>query len=183
LIDSKISRRYAKALLSLGQEDGNYLEYGQNLKEFAEFCSANEELFQVISNQIFITEDRKKILEKILEKTPFSDMVKNYLRLLLDKNRIGSVKEITDHYQRLTDDISNIVRAELITARPLKDDALKKIVQALNRLTSKDVKVEIKEDASIMGGLIVKTGDLVIDGSVKTQLEGLRESLKRGEYN
>ncbi|SPD74868.1 ATP synthase subunit delta [uncultured Desulfobacterium sp.] len=183
MIDSKISRRYAKALLSLGQEDGNYLEYGRNLKEFAEFCAANEEFFQVVSNQIYVIEDRKKILEKILEKTPFSDMVKNYLRLLLDKNRIGSVKEITDHYQRLTDDISNIVRAELITARPLKDDALKKIVQALNRLTSKDVKVEIKEDASIMGGLIVKTGDLVIDGSIKTQLEGLRESLKRGEYN
>ena len=183
MIDSKISRRYAKALLSLGQEDGNYLEYGRNLEEFAAFCSANSEFFQVISNQIYAIEDRKMVLEKVLDKSPFSNMVKNYLKLLLDKNRIGSVKEITDHYQRLTDDISNIVRAEVITARPLKEESLDKIVQALNRLTSKDVKVEIREDASIMGGLIVKTGDLVIDGSVKTHLEGLRESLKRGEYN
>jgi len=68
LIGSRISRRYAKALLSLGQEDGHYEEYGQNLNEFASFCSINREFFQVISNQIFSVEDRKKVLELALEK-------------------------------------------------------------------------------------------------------------------
>ena len=180
MIDSKISKRYARALLSLGQEDGNYAEYGQDLQEFADFCSANDEFFQVISNQIFSIDDRKKIIERVLEKSPFPDRVKNFLRLLLDKKRIGAVKEITGHYSRLTDEISNITRAEVITARPLKEDALKRLVQVLKRFTSKEVKVDVKQDESIIGGLIVKTGDLVLDGSVKTQLEGLRESLKNG---
>jgi len=183
LIDSKISRRYAKALLSLGQEDGNYAEYGRNLQEFADFCSANDEFFRVVSSQVFAIEGRKKIIETVLDKSSFSDMVKNFLKLLLDKNRIGAIKEITDHYSRLTDEISNITRAEVITARPLKEDALDRLVNALKGLTSKDIKVNVTEDVSIMGGLVVKTGDLVLDGSVKTQLEGLRESLKRGEYN
>jgi len=183
LIGSKISRRYAKALLSLGQEDGHYEEYGQNLQEFAKFCSANREFFQVISNQIFSVEDRKKIMETVLEKSSFSDVGKNFLRLLLDKNRIRAIEEITDHYSRLTDEISNITRADIITAKPLKEDALNKLVQTLKGLTKKEVEVNVQEDESIMGGLIVKTGDLVLDGSVKTQLEGLRESLKRGEYN
>ena len=183
MINSKIPRRYARALMSLGQEEGQYVEYGQNLQEFSDFCAANDEFFRVVSNQVFALDDRKKIIETVLEKSSFSDMVKNFLRLLLDKDRIGAIKEITDHYSELTDEISNITRAEVVTAVPLKEDAVDRLVQALKALTSKDVKINVSEDASIMGGLIVKAGDLVLDGSVKTQLEGLRESLKRGEYN
>ncbi len=181
--NSKISKRYAKALLSLGQEDGKYAEYGQNLQEFTDFCSANDEFFRVISNQIFDSGDRKKIMNSILQDSVFSKIVKNFLQLLLDKNRIGVVDEITDHYTRFTDELSNITRAEVITAKPLKGDARERLVEALKALTSKEVEIDVREDSSIMGGLIVKTGDLVLDGSVKTQLEGLRESLKRGEYN
>lgn len=181
MIGSRISRRYAKALLSLGQEDGHYEEYGKNLNEFASFCSINSEFFQVVSNQIFSVEDRKRVLEVALGKSTFSDVVKNFLRLLLDKNRIGVIKEITDYYSRLTDELSNIIRADIITARPLKTEALKRLKKALKGLTSKDVRTEVKEDKSLIGGLIAKIGDLVLDGSVKAQLEGLRESLKRGE--
>jgi F-type H+-transporting ATPase subunit delta len=181
LIGSRISRRYAKALLSLGQEDGHYEEYGKNLNEFASFCSINSEFLQVVSNQIFSVEDRKRVLEVALSKSTFSDVVKNFLRLLLDKNRIGVIKEITDYYSRLTDELSNIIRADIITARPLKTVALKRLKKALKGLTSKDVRTEVKEDKSLIGGLIAKIGDLVLDGSVKAQLEGLRESLKRGE--
>ncbi len=182
MTDSKIFRRYAKALLSLGREDGHYEEYGQNLQEFAYFCSANDEFFGVISNRIYSLENRKKIIEAILIRSSFSDLLKNFLRLLLDKNRIGAIKEITAHYLKLTDEISNITHAEVVTAVPLKEDALERLVKALKGLVSKEVKIDVREDVSIIGGLIVKTGDLVLDGSVKTQLEGLRESLKRGEY-
>ncbi len=180
---SKIAKRYAKALLSIGQEDGNYVEYGRNLQEFTDFCSSHDEFFRVISNQIFSVEDRRRITEDILAKSALLPMVNNFLLLLLDKNRIGAVEEITVHYSRLTDEISNITRAEVITPRPLKDDALDRLVNALKGLTSKDVKVDITEDQSVMGGLVVKIGDLVLDGSIRTQLEGLRESLKRGGHN
>ena len=183
MIGSRISRRYAKALLSLGQEDGHYEEYGQNLNEFARFCSINSEFFQVVSNQIFSVEDRKKVLEVALEKSVFSNVVKNFLRLLLDKNRIGVIQEITGYYSRLTDVLSSITQADIITARPLKTEALERLKNALKILTSKDVRAEVIEDKALIGGLIVKIGDLVLDGSVKAQLEGLRESLKRGEYS
>lgn len=183
MIGSRISRRYAKALLSLGQEDGHYAEYGQNLNEFSSFCSSNGEFFQVVSNQIFSLEDRKKILEVALGKSGLSDVVKNFLRLLLDKNRIGVISEIAAHYSRLTDGLLNITRADIITARPLKTEALERLKRVLKELTSKDIKSEVKEDRSLIGGLIVKIGDLVLDGSVRAQLEGLRESFKRGEYS
>jgi len=183
LIDSKISRRYAKALLSLGREDGQYEDYGRNLQEFGQFCSANREFFQVVSSQIFSVEERKKILDLVLEKSPFSDTLKNFLRLLLDKNRIGALEEIADYYSRLTDEISNVTRAEVITARALKNEHMDKLQQALTKLTSKKVKMDVKEDESLIGGLIVRIGDLVLDGSVMAQLKGLKESLRRGEYS
>ena len=88
MIGSKISRRYAKALLSIGQEEGRYEEYGKNLKEFADFCLANGEFYRIISNRIFSLEDRRKVLDAVLVKSGFTDTVKNFLRLLLDKDRM-----------------------------------------------------------------------------------------------
>ena len=180
---SKISRRYAKALLGLGQEDGQYGKYGQDLEEFSVFCSANQEFYHVVVNKIFSAEERKKVLEFVLEKSSFLDVTKNFLRLLLDKNRLGAIQEITDYYSKLTDEISGVTRAQVITAKPLKEAAQDKLEKALSGLTSKTVSIEVKEDESLIGGLVVKIGDLVLDGSVKAQLEGLKESLKRGEYN
>ena len=183
MIDSKISRRYAKALLSLGEEKGQYVQYGENLREFATFCAENNEFFRVISSQLFTIEDRKKILEEILKKGNLSEMVNNFLKLLIDKNRIGAIAEISDYYSKLTDEISNITRAEIFTAKPLSSDTLIKLEKTLSSLVSKEVKTVVKEDKALIGGLLVKIGDLVLDGSIKAQLEGLKESLKRGEYN
>ena len=183
MISSKLSRRYAKALFSLGQEDGNFLQYGQEIKEFADFCYANKEFFGVVANQIFSVTERKNVLNAILVKSSFSDLVKNFLRLLLDKNRIGAILQVSDYYSKLTDESLNITRAEIITARPLKTEAASKLAETLKNLTSKEVKTVVKQDGSLIGGLIVKIGDLVLDGSVRAQLEGLKESLKRGEYN
>ena len=180
---SKISKRYAKALLSLGQEDGNYAEYGENLKEFAGLCADNPEFSKVIGNPVFSVDDRKKVLNAVLEKSSFSEYVKNLLRLLLDKNRIAGIRDVSAYYTRLTDEISNIIRAEIVTARPLKDEVIDKLDVVLSKITSKTVKAKVEEDESLIGGLVVKIGDLVLDGSVRAQLEGLKGSLKRGEYN
>jgi F-type H+-transporting ATPase subunit delta len=173
---SRISKRYAKALFSLGQEDGNFDQYGRDLIEFAEFCQQQEDFRRIIANPVFAVEDRKRILRAVLEKSSFSDMVKNFLYLLLEKDRIGNLESITEHYTKLTDDISNIARAEIITARPLKEEALERIEKSLERLTSKKIKSEVKQDQELIGGVVVKIGDMVLDGSVKAQIEGLKES-------
>jgi F-type H+-transporting ATPase subunit delta len=181
LIGSKVAKRYAKALLSLGQEDGNFEQYGRDLEDFSLFCKDHKEVIDVIANQIFPLEDRRNILKVLLEKSPYSSVIKNFLNLLLDKNRIGDIHRITDHYESLTDEISNIARAEIVTPRPLREEARKRLEKVLCDLTSKTIKVEVKKDENLIGGIVVKIGDLVLDGSVKTQLEGFNESLKRGE--
>jgi F-type H+-transporting ATPase subunit delta len=180
---SKVSKRYAKALLSLGREDGNYGAYGENLQEFRNFCDQNGEFADVITNRVFSLEDRREILQAVLEKTDFPVTMRNFLYLLLDKNRIGAIQEIAEHYASLTDEISNIARAEIVATRPLKSDEQARLEKVLGDLTSKNVRVEFREDKSLIGGVIVKIRDLVLDGSIRAQLEGLKESLKRGDYN
>ena len=176
MIGSKVAKRYAKALFGLGQEDGQYDKYGQDLSEFVGFCAQNDEFRQVISNPIFPVDDRKKILDIVLEKSDFSGMVKSFLQLLLDKNRIGVIEAISSQYQVLTDEVSDIARAEITTARPLKAESLERLEKALETLTSKQIKSEVKEDRNLVGGIVVRIGDMVFDGSIKAQLEGLKES-------
>ncbi len=179
---SKVAKRYAKALLSLGQEDGLYKDYGKDLREFSDFCGANTEFHQVISNAVFPAEDRKAILHIILEKSGFTDTVRNFLYLVLDKNRVGAIREIAGYYERLEDDLGGVARAEIIVPQPLKEETWDRLKRALGELTSKDVRIDVKEDPTLIGGAVIKIGDLVLDGSIKAQLEGLKESLKRGGY-
>ena len=176
MIGSKVSKRYAKALFSLGQEDGNFEQYGRELFEFVEFFQDNEDFRKVVSNPIFALEDRKKILEIVLDKSNFSGLMNNFLHLLLDKNRIKAIEAIADHYSGLTDAVSGVARAEIITAIPLRDELLGGIEKSLEGLTSKKIKAEIREDKDLIGGIVVRIGDLVLDGSVRAQLEGLKES-------
>jgi F-type H+-transporting ATPase subunit delta len=180
LSNSRLSKRYAKALYSLGQEEDPFNKHGQELKEFTAFCQENPEFKQAISNPIFAIEDRRRLLHTVLNQSNFSILLKNFLKLLLDKNRISAIEAITDYYVKLTDEASNIAHAEIITAKTLKKSSLDNVVKSLEGLTLKQIKPDVRENPDLLGGIIVKIGDMVLDGSVKTQIEGLKESFKRG---
>ena len=176
MIGSKVAKRYAKALFEIGQEDGQFEKYGQDLNEFVAFYKQSDQFRQVISNPVFPVSDRKKILNYVLDKGEFSETTKSFLRLLLDKNRVRTIEAIRSYYLALTDEASNIARAEITTARPLKAEALERLEKALEAMTSKQIKSEVKEDRNLVGGIVVKIGDMVFDASIKAQLEGLKES-------
>ena len=139
---SKIAKRYAKALLDIGKEDGNYEQYGRELKEFSKLCTSNSEFFNVLSNPVFSVDERIKVLDHVLEKTEFSEIVKNFLRVLLERGRINRIHEISDYYSKLLDEILGIARAKIITAKPLKKKTLDKLVKSLERFTSKKIEPE-----------------------------------------
>jgi F-type H+-transporting ATPase subunit delta len=77
--------------------------------------------------------------------------------------------------------LKGIARASVISATDLSSDAVEKIRDSLSKMTGKEVKLEVEKDTSLIGGIVTKIGDLVLDGSIKTQLLNMRESLKRGE--
>jgi F-type H+-transporting ATPase subunit delta len=175
----RLSKRYAKALFSLEREDDSFKKYRRELEEFAAFYGENEEFRQAVTNPIFPIEDRRKLLQAVLNRSDFSVLIRNFLRLLLDKNRIGAIEAITTHYAKLIDETSNIAHAEIVTAKPLKQRTLSDVVKSFEGLTSKKIMPHVRENPEIIGGVIVKIGDTIFDGSVRTQIEGIKESFKR----
>lgn len=179
---AKVARRYAKALLDIGREEGKYLDYGKELGVFLDLCEKTPELLGVLSSKIIPSEERKKILDLVVEKAGFSEVTKRFFQVLLEKERIGFIRDINSYYTKLCDELQGIVRAKVTSAIPLKGKSVEKLSNALRQFTGKQVLLEIIEDPNLIGGVVVQIGDLVIDGSIKAQLEGLKESLKRGEY-
>lgn len=181
MIDMTVPRRYAKALLTLGKEDGKYLEYGEALKGFAAMLEREPELKDVLLNPIFGREDRHKLLLRIIELFKMPPLVANLLKLLFDKHRLGALAGVSQAYQEQVDVVENVSRARVKAAIPLDELTQERLRQTLAKLTGTTVVMEVEEDPSIIGGLVARVGDLVLDGSVRTQLFSLRESLIKGE--
>lgn len=176
-----ISRRYAKALLLIGKEDGNAEVYRQELDRLAGLVANEKGLEQALTNPLYNAAARKKVLELVIEKLSLSKATRSFLFLLFDKGRIGFLVTINEFYQKLADELKNIARASLVSAAELTSETVEKIRATLSKKTGKDIVLDVKVDSGLIGGVVSRIGDLVLDGSIKTQLLNMRESLKRGE--
>ena len=176
-----IARRYAKALLLIGKEDGQVETYRQELEDFSALVQKEAVLGQAISNPLYNAEGRKKVLESVIEKLALSRVMKSFLTLLFDKGRFVYLSSINDFYQKLADELKGIARASLVSATALSSETVDKIRNTLSEKTGKDIILEVEQDPGLIGGIVTRIGDLVLDGSIKTQLLNMRESLKRGE--
>lgn len=176
-----IARRYAKALLIIGEEDGQAEAYREELNGVARLLSENKALDLAITNPLYDMESRRKVLSTTLQKMNLSELMCSFLLLLFDKGRIGFIDSINTYYQKLADELKGVARAELVSASALSDASVDKIKRSLADMTGKDIILNISEDPGLIGGVVAKIGDLVLDGSIKTQLMNMKESLKRGE--
>jgi F-type H+-transporting ATPase subunit delta len=176
-----IARRYAKALLIIGKEDGQAETYGKLLDGFTQLMAKETELDLAICNPLYAASERKKVLKTIIDKVGISKVMASFLLLLFDKGRFEFLGNINDFYQKLADELKGVMRASLVSASGLSSETVEKIRTTLSKKTGKDIILEVEQDPGLIGGIVSRIGDLVLDGSIKTQLLNMRESLKRGE--
>lgn len=176
-----IARRYAKALLIIGKEDGQAEAYGKELDGFAKLMAKEKELEQAICNPLYGASGRKNVLEAVIGKVGISKIVGSFLLLLFDKGRFDVLSDINEFYQKLADELKGVLRASLVSASKLSSETVEKIRTTLSKRTGKDIILQVEQDPSLIGGIVSRIGDLVLDGSIKSQLLNMRESLKRGE--
>ena len=177
-----VAKRYAKALLEIGKEDGSMEAYGKDLKEVVALFDASSELESALANPAFAMEERMGILSTFLAKLGLNPISVNFSKLLLDRGRIDAARTISQIYEQLLDEEHGIKRAEVVAATALDEEAIGRLKDTLKGLVGQEVQLEVKEDPSLIGGVVARVGDLVLDGSVKSQLESLKDSLRRGEY-
>ncbi len=176
-----IARRYAKALLLIGKEDQQTETYRKELDNITGLIAREKALEATLVNPLYDLEGRKKVLNSLIEKLELSQVMASFLMLIFDKGRIGFLASINDFYQKLADELKGVAQASLVSATELSSETVEKIRAALSKRTGKDIVLEVSQDPGLIGGIITRIGDLVLDGSVRTQLLNMRESLKRGE--
>lgn len=179
--DIAISRRYAKALLLIGKEDGKAEAYREELSGLAAFLAREGELSAAIVNPVYELAGRRGVLKVVVGKLPLSPVIASFTLLLFDKGRFGHLGSIDATYQKLVDELNGVAHALVVSAVALSEDAVEKIKASLSALTGKNVILNLEKDPGLIGGIVTKIGDLVLDGSVRTQLQNMKESFKRGE--
>lgn len=177
MLNKKIARRYAQALIEIGKENHQIKQFKNELKIFSDLLKKFPELQNCLLSPLYSAKDLKKIILGATEKIKISKVIKNFLCLLVDKRRIHYFQNILEIYEDLTHEIFGFVKAKVITAGPLSKDNYEDIKEALEDITKKKVLLSTAIEPQIIGGVIAEVGDKVFDGSVRNQLQKIGEPL------
>jgi F-type H+-transporting ATPase subunit delta len=172
-----VARRYARALFQIGVDTGTFEALGQELGDLAQLFQDSTELRQTLVNPVFKPAEKRAILEKILPRVTPSQVMQRFALLLLDRGRIALLASLARAYREMADAHVGRVRAVVTSAAPLSPADLERVRRSLERRTKKTVMLEAQVDPSLIGGLVARVGDLVLDGSIRTQLSTLRDKL------
>ena len=172
-----VARRYARALFGIGVDAGKFEALGDELSELASLWNQSDELRQALENPVFRPEEKRAVLKTILPKIAPTPEVQRFVLLLLDRRRIVLLPAIARAYRDLTDAQLGRVRAEVTTAQELAPATLDRVRRSLEQRTGKRVLINSTVDPDLIGGVVARVGDLVLDGSIRTQLADLRARL------
>ncbi len=176
MTNKTIARRYAKALFSIGEEQGKVAVFAENLREVLAVLEKDEEVNAMIDSHFISITEKKNLAKQIF--ASFDPLVINFISLILDKGRGLYLQDICKSYQDMLDESENILHAIVKSAVPLNAEQLKKIEDKFSSLTSQTVKAQLSVDQSLIGGIQVRVGDKVYDGTIALQLKRMGEDLK-----
>ncbi len=174
---SNIAKRYARAFFELAEEENKLEQYYNELNLFSSIMKQNKDLNGFLVNPIFEQEDKKRVLEQVISKLSLSPMTINFLKLLIDKKRIDALADIESCYRQQMDEVLKKLRATVKTAFPLSEEMLAYVTSGLEKMTGKQVEVTVETDESLLGGIMIGLGDTLYDGSIKSQLNNMRNLL------
>jgi len=176
-----LARRYAKALFAVGTENDAYEAYNETLQGVAGLYTSTPEVADALTNPLYPVDIRMKVMAGLIGSLGVDKIMSNFLNLLVEKKRAEILPEIAEEFKIMVDDAKNISHGSVISAVELSDEIQAKVQATLEKLTGKKVELSTSVDPSLIGGIVAKVGDLVLDGSIKTQLAGLKESIKGRE--
>lgn len=180
MIGGSLARRYARALLAIGEEGGQTRRILEETERFDRIMSETPLLREMMEAMHINRRDKKTALEAALAPAGFLSATKNFLFLLVDKGRMNILSPIVSELRRLIEQLEGIERVEVVAPMPLTDAQRDMLRSVLEEQTGKKVVLEEKEEPGVLGGMIIKVGSTVYDGSARTQIRQLRENLEKG---
>lgn len=171
-----IANRYAEALFQLSEEENITKEIYNELHDVVEVIKNNKELDNVLKSPLVDKNEKTQLIEALFNNKINNDL-KNFLKILVEKGRISSLKSIELTFKELLNDKHNIIEGTVISAIALTEKQVKELEEKLSKKYNKNVTLENEVDQSILGGVLVRLGNTQIDGSVKTRLNNIKDQL------
>lgn len=174
-----VAERYAQALFDLALEHDKLETFLDQLQAVENVFESSSAFRHLLLHPGIERTERRSALRDLAEEWGLEEMIRNFLFILLDNERVQKLEEIERAYRELVDEHQGNVRATVTSAVELDDDQRDAIRDVLSDATGKDVILETELDESLIGGAVTRLGDMEFDGSVKNHLEQLRERILR----
>lgn len=177
---SRIAHRYARALFELARDTGKAELIGEGLSSVQEVLAEEETLRAALLTPVATRTTKGEILDALVAAMSLDPMLGNFLHVLLDARKLGALDAVVAAYGEMADAEAGRVRGEAVTRMPLNQPELEHLSKALSEALDKEVLLTSRVDPSVLGGVVVQVGNLVFDGSLKTQLRRMKETLIKG---
>jgi F-type H+-transporting ATPase subunit delta len=174
------ARRYARALFSLARDENRVGEIQEEVDGLSAMFEQSPELREVLLTPLHPVKERKAVLNALTLQGHLSPTVRHFYAYLVEQRRLVEFEAVRTEYARLAQEASGRTTAEVVSASPIDDARRERLRQVLSTRTGLEVDLDVRVDPALIGGAIAKVGDLVFDGSLRTQLAQLRSNLTKG---
>lgn len=182
-LTSPVNRRYARALVDAAAKLGptGVDQVAEEITRFASAVATSQDLTTILTNPVFTSVDREKALGAVLDKMQPSELVRRFFLLLSERDRMQELAAIAESVRRLADEGAGRLRAVIETASPLSPDAAESLRRALEKRTGKTIALDVTVNPALLGGVRAQIGSTVLDGTIRAQLDQLRDRLVRDD--
>lgn len=172
-----LARRYAAALADVVTARGESREVREELAAWESMTQSNPQLLEVFRHPTIPHEQKRAVLNELLTRSRVRPTTANFLQVLLQNHRLADLSEVNRQFAQELDRRSNVVTAQVTTARPLPQDAQESLRAKLSQMTGRSVRLEFEVDDSVIGGVVTRIGSTLYDGSVRGQLEQVKRKM------
>ncbi len=173
---SIVADRYSIAFIELAEKHNELDKFNTDLALVKQTIKENRDLKDFLEHPLIQINDKKEIIDRVF-KDYISVYTVNLIKLLIDKNRIFILSLISDHYKEHLNKKRNISTAKVITAVEIDEETRNRLKEKLENIFNEKIIIETTIDKEIIAGMIVRIGDKIIDGSIKTKLETMKKQL------
>lgn len=177
--NTRAAYRYALAILSVAEESKQLDAVSKDFEQMDSLLHSTREFLLFLKSPVINKEKKKVVLETVF-KDRVNQLTYLFLRLMTTKGRENILPEIVLQFKKLRDQRLGLLTADVRVATPLSDDQQQALIEQLKKRTGKHVRLNVKQDSTVIGGLTIQYDDTVLDGSVRHQLELLAERFATG---
>lgn len=175
-----LDKRYALALYEIAEEKGKVDEFLEDLRQICDLIDRDKDFQEVIRHPQISTKKKKETFVSIF-KGNIDDELLSFLLLLIEKDRISYIREKLNEMEKIHLERINTLKAVVVTAVPMLDSEKQSLKEKLEKKYDKNIIMTTQVDKSILGGVFVRVGNDIIDGTVKSKLDEMKEIMLKGE--